>query len=159
MVALARPLRRQRAREPLHGPDHYPESAMQVYLVRHAQAVQEGPDEHRPLTEDGRKAARALGNRLRSIGARPSVVLSSPLRRSWETAAALAIALNVETEQHERLRPGCTVEDLREILAGRGESVVVVAHQPDCSRIVAEVTGGEEQPFPPATMVVMYLSA
>jgi phosphohistidine phosphatase len=131
---------------------------MQVYLVRHAEAVQRGPDEHRPLTEEGKKAARALGQRLRSIGARPSVVLSSPLRRSWETAAALAIALNVETEQSERLRPGCSVEDLREILADRGDSVVVVAHQPDCSRIVAEVTGGEEQPFPPATMVVMYLS-
>jgi phosphohistidine phosphatase len=131
---------------------------MQVFLVRHAEAAAGSPDELRPLTEEGKKSARALGMRLRAVGARPSVVLSSPLRRSWETAAALAIALNVETEQNERLRPGCTAKDLREILAGRGDSVVVVAHQPDCGRIVAEVTGGPEPPFPPATMVVMFLA-
>jgi phosphohistidine phosphatase len=131
---------------------------MQVYLVRHAEAAPGNPDELRPLTEEGKQAARALGMRLRSIGARPSVVLSSPLRRSWETAAALAIALNVDTEQEERLRPGCTVDDLREILKDKGDSAVVVAHQPDCGKIVADVTGGPEPDFPPATMVVMYLS-
>ena len=130
---------------------------MQVYLVRHAEAASGSPDESRPLTEAGKKAARDLGLRLRAIGAKPSIVISSPLRRSWETAATLAIALNVETEQHERLRPGCSTSDLREILSGRGESVVVVAHEPDCGQIVADVTGGAPPKFTPATMVVMYL--
>jgi phosphohistidine phosphatase len=131
---------------------------MQLYLVRHAEAAPGNPDEHRPLTEDGKLAARALGMRLRAIGAKPAVVLASPLRRSWETAAALAIALNVEMIEDERLRPGMTVETLKDAIRDRGESIVVVGHQPDCGQIVARVTGGPEQAFGPAAMVVMYLN-
>jgi phosphohistidine phosphatase len=131
---------------------------MQLYLVRHAEAAPGAPDEMRPLTEGGKQAARALGMRLRAIGARPSVVLASPLRRSWETAAALAIALNVEMVEDERLRPGMNVETLKEAIRDRGESVVVVGHQPDCGQIVASVTGAAEQAFAPASMVVMYLN-
>jgi phosphohistidine phosphatase len=131
---------------------------MQLYLVRHAEAAPGNPDEHRALTEEGKQAARALGMRLRAIGAKPSVVLASPLRRSWETAAALAIALNVEMVEDERLRPGMTLEKLKDAIRDRGESLVVVGHQPDCSQIVAAVTGGPEQTFGPAAMVVMYLN-
>jgi phosphohistidine phosphatase len=131
---------------------------MQLYLVRHAEAAPGHPDEMRPLTEAGKQAARALGMRLRAIGARPAVVLASPLRRSWETAAALAIALNVEMVEDARLCPGMTVDSLKDAIRDRGDSVVVVGHQPDCSQIVAQVTGGAEQPFAPAAMVVMYLN-
>ena len=131
---------------------------MQLYLVRHAEAAPGNPDERRQLTEEGKQAARALGMRLRAIGAKPAVVLASPLRRSWETAAALAIALNVEMVEDERLRPGMTLDKLKDSIRDRGESVVVVAHQPDCGQIVAAVTGGPEQPFGPAAMVVMYLN-
>jgi phosphohistidine phosphatase SixA len=131
---------------------------MQLYLVRHADAAPGHPDELRPLTEEGKVAARALGMRLRAIGARPSAILASPLRRSWETAAALAIALNLEMVEDDRLRPGMTLDKLKDAIRGRGESVVVVGHQPDCSQIVAQVTGGAEQPFAPAAMVVMFLN-
>jgi phosphohistidine phosphatase SixA len=131
---------------------------MQLYLVRHAEAAPGNPDERRQLTEEGKQAARALGKQLRAIGAKPSVVLASPLRRSWETAAALAIALNIEMLEDERLRPGMTIDKLKDAIRDRGDSVVVVAHQPDCSEIVAAVTGGPEQPFAPAAMVVMYLN-
>jgi len=131
---------------------------MQLYLVRHAEAAPGHPDELRPLTEEGKQAARALGMRLRAIGARPALVLSSPLRRSWETAAALAIALNVETQQDERLGPGMTIDLLKDAIRERGESVIVVGHQPDCSKIVAGLTGAPEQAFAPAAMVVMYLN-
>ena len=131
---------------------------MQLYLVRHAEAAPGHPDEHRQLTEAGKLAARALGMRLRAIGARPAIVMSSPLRRSWETAAALAIALNVETVEDERLRPGMTIEQLKDAIRDRGESLVVVGHEPDCSKIVAGVTGSPPQVFAPASMVVMYLN-
>jgi len=41
---------------------------------------------------------------------------------------------------------------------GRGETVVVVGHQPDCGRIAAALTGGEEPPFAPAAMLAFELS-
>jgi phosphohistidine phosphatase SixA len=39
----------------------------------------------------------------------------------------------------------------------RGETVIVVGHQPDCSRIAAALGGGEEPPFPPGGMLAIEL--
>ena len=47
--------------------------------------------------------------------------------------------------------------DLRELAEERGETVIVVAHQPDCSRIAAELTGGQEPAFPPGAMLAIDL--
>ena len=130
---------------------------MRLYLVRHAEAAPGDPDELRPLTSEGREQARALGARLRSEDARPSVVLTSPLLRARETGTELAKALDVETEPEERLAPGASVEDVRAAVEGRGEQVVVVGHQPDCGQIAAALTGGPEPRFPAGGLVVLDL--
>ena len=62
-----------------------------------------------------------------------------------------------QSEPDERLAPGATTETLRAALAGRGDEVVVVGHQPDCGRIAAELSGGAEPSFPPAGLVVLEL--
>ena len=130
---------------------------MRLYLVRHAEAAPGDPDELRPLTSEGREQARALGARLRSEDARPSVVLTSPLLRARETGTELAKALDVETEPEERLAPGASVEDVRAAVEGRGEQVVAVGHQPDCGQIAAALTGGPEPRFPAGGLVVLDL--
>jgi phosphohistidine phosphatase len=58
---------------------------LRVFLVRHAEAAPGEPDELRPLTPDGREAARALARRPAAL--QPSPVVSSPLLRGRETAA------------------------------------------------------------------------
>jgi phosphohistidine phosphatase len=118
---------------------------MRVILVRHAEAEPGEPDELRALTPAGRATARALGARL--AAARPDAVLTSPLRRARETAAAIAEAAGLEALSDERLAPGATAEDLRAAVDGPGEVVVAVGHQPDCGRIVLALTG-REVPFP-----------
>ena len=120
---------------------------MRLYLVRHAEAAAGEPDELRPLTAQGGEQARALGARLRAEDANPEVVLTSPLLRARETGDELARALGAQTEPDERLSPGATLDDVRAAVAGRGEHVVVVGHQPDCSEIVFALTG-EEVRFP-----------
>jgi phosphohistidine phosphatase len=130
---------------------------MQLYLVRHADATPGDPDELRPLSDEGREQARELGERLREDGVAPDVVLTSPLLRARQTGEALARATGVTSEADERLAPGATADTVREALAGRGESVVVVGHQPDCGRIAAALRGGEEPRFPPAGMAVIEL--
>jgi phosphohistidine phosphatase SixA len=42
-------------------------------------------------------------------------------------------------------------------VSGRGETVLVVGHQPDCGRIAAAFGDGTEPPFPPAGFVVLDL--
>jgi phosphohistidine phosphatase len=131
---------------------------VQLYLVRHAEAADGEPDELRPLTADGRRAARELGERLASEGVRPDAVLTSPLLRARETGAELARPAGLEAEADERLAPGATADDVKAASGGRGETVVVVGHQPDCGRIAAALMGGEEPQFPPAGILAIELA-
>jgi phosphohistidine phosphatase len=127
---------------------------MRLLLVRHAEAAPGNPDELRPLTPEGREHALELGQRLRAEGLQPDAVVTSPLLRALETAAALGLG---EPEVDERLAPGATPDQVREAALPRGETVVVVAHQPDCGRAAAALTGGPEPPFPPCGTVLLEL--
>ena len=127
---------------------------MRLVLVRHAEAASGQPDELRTLTEVGRAQARALGERLRAEGIAPSAVLASPLLRARETAAELGLG---EPEPHDALLPGATADDVRDAVKGRGETVLVVGHQPDCGRIAAALGDGVEPAFPPAGVCVVEL--
>ena len=131
--------------------------AVQLYLVRHAEAADGEPDELRPLTAEGRAAARALGRKLADDGVRPDAVLTSPLLRARETGTELARPAGLEAQPDERLAPGATAEAVREAAGERGGTVVVVGHQPDCSHIAAALTGGPEPAFPPGGMVAIDL--
>jgi phosphohistidine phosphatase len=127
---------------------------MQLVIVRHAEAAQGSPDELRPLTPTGREQARSLGLRLRERGIEPDAVVSSPLLRARETAAALGLG---EPEVDERLAPGASPADIRDTALSRGETVVVVGHQPDCGHAAAALTGGPEPAFPPCGHVLLEL--
>jgi phosphohistidine phosphatase len=119
---------------------------MRLLIVRHAEAAPGEPDELRPLTPAGRKSARELGRRLRDDGFAPDAVVTSPLLRARETAAALDLG---EPAVDERLAPGASPEDVRDAATGRGATVLLVGHQPDCGRAVLELAG-VEVPFAPA---------
>jgi phosphohistidine phosphatase len=120
---------------------------MRLVIVRHAEAAAGHPDELRTLTPEGREQARRLGERLRADGIAPDAVVCSPLLRARETANALGLG---EPEVDERLAPGATPDDVRAVADGRGATVVVVGHQPDCGRAAAALGDGEEPHFPPA---------
>ena len=72
------------------------------------------------------------------------------LLRARETAELLGHKLGVVPVVDERLAPGAAAADVTGAADGRGETVVVVGHQPDCSQIAATLTGGPEPAFPPA---------
>jgi len=127
---------------------------MRLLIVRHAEAVSGSPDELRGLTPQGRKQARTLGERLRREGLAPDAVLTSPLLRARETAAALDLG---DPSVDERLAPGAAPSDLRDAASGRGDTVLVVGHQPDCGRAVAALTGDPEPLFPPCGLAVVEL--
>lgn len=119
---------------------------MQLLIVRHAEAAPGTPDDLRPLTQAGREQARALGERLREQGVEPDAVVSSPLLRARETATALGLG---PADVDDRLAPGATPDDVRDVATERGAVVVVVGHQPDCGRAAAVLSDGPEPAFPP----------
>ena len=119
-------------------------------MIRHAEAESGEPDELRRLSPEGREQARELGKRLAAEGVRPDAILTSPLLRARETGEALAAEIGAESESSEALAPGATAAGVRTAVEGRGETVVVVGHQPDCGQIAAAISGGEPPPFPAA---------
>jgi phosphohistidine phosphatase SixA len=127
---------------------------MRLFLARHAKAAPGHPDELRPLTPEGREQAQRLAERL--VPERPAVVLTSPLLRARETAEAVARATGAELRVDERLAPGATAELLLEAIAGLGDAVVTVGHQPDCSEI-AEALGAGEVAFKPGAVLELDL--
>lgn len=130
---------------------------MRLYLVRHAEAEPGEPDELRRLTPDGKQQARALGEQLRSERLKPDAILTSPLLRARETGDELAMALGTNPEADERLAPGATVDGLRAAIAGRGENVVAIGHQPDLGQIVAALTDEPEPRLPAGGLAVVDL--
>jgi phosphohistidine phosphatase len=123
---------------------------VRLLLVRHAEAAPGEPDELRTLTSHGRRQAEELSRRFARHGITPTAVLSSPLLRARQTADAIATPFHLAAEADERLAPGATVDDVRAAVADRGDTVVVVGHQPDCGQIAAAITGDAPPDFPAA---------
>jgi phosphohistidine phosphatase len=68
---------------------------MQLLLIRHADAGNADPslwpdDSLRPLTEKGRKRQQRVAKRLAKHGLTPTLLLSSPWLRAWQTAQLTA---------------------------------------------------------------------
>ncbi|HUQ21891.1 MAG TPA: histidine phosphatase family protein [Gaiellaceae bacterium] len=127
---------------------------MRLFLVRHAHSDPGDPDSLRPLSARGRAQARALGEQL--APSEPELVLTSPLLRARETAAAIATGAGGELRVDERLAPGASAEAVLAAVAGASGSVVAVGHQPDCSNIALALGAGERD-FAPAGVVEIEL--
>ena len=128
---------------------------MRLFLVRHAHADPGDPDSLRPLSPRGLDQARELGERFAPV--EPELVLTSPLLRARETAAAIAKATRAELRIDERLAPGASADDLLAALDGAGDPVVAVGHQPDCSEIALALGAGTRD-FPTAGVAEIELS-
>lgn len=124
---------------------------MQIFLVRHAEAVDETlalRDPHRPLTARGRTQARALGDRLRWHDCQPTHVWASPLVRAVQTAELIVAAIggDVPVEVEPQLAPD---GGARELVAALGRlppdaDVLLVGHEPQLSGIGTVLTGAPD---------------
>ncbi|HUJ59479.1 MAG TPA: phosphohistidine phosphatase SixA [Kofleriaceae bacterium] len=124
---------------------------MQVFLIRHAAAVDETValrDPQRYLTAQGRSQASELGERLRWHDCEPTHLWSSPLVRAVQTAELVAAGLHspIAVEIVPALAPD---SDVRAVIAAvralpADACVVVVGHEPALSAIGAVLAGAED---------------
>ena len=126
---------------------------VQVFLVRHAEAVDETlelRDPHRHLTEQGRTQAKSLGDRLRWHDCEPTHIWTSPLVRAVQTAELLIAGLGWTgpVESHPALSAGADVRVLAAELkhAAPDAHVVIVGHEPGISGLGALLTGRDDFP-------------
>lgn len=121
---------------------------MDVFLIRHAEAIDETLDLRDPmrhLTALGRKQAASLGDRLRWHDCTPTHIWTSPLVRAVQTAELVAtgLASPVAIEVIPALAPG---ESARNVLAAvrnlaTDAAVVLVGHEPGISGVGALLLG------------------
>ena len=126
---------------------------MRIVLVRHADAVSEGPglpDDHRYLSPAGRVQCRELGALLAEAQIAVAAAVSSPLVRTVQTAELVlgAIGWSGAVEASARLAPGAptrqTAAYLQERASSLGGALVAVGHEPSISAL-AELLGTGER--------------
>lgn len=110
---------------------------MQVYLLRHGIA-EEAPagksDADRALTPEGRRKLKQVLEAAAEAEVKPSLILTSPLKRAIQTAqiAATVLRYSGDIVDTTALRPGSTPEQAwDEIRLHRGEAaLMLVGHNP-----------------------------
>ncbi|SRR5581483_5297978 len=117
---------------------------MQLYLLRHADAVPHNEnDAARELTEKGHEQSKRAGRFCKKNGIAPEIILSSPLRRAEQTARFAATEMNAEVTIANFLASGMDPEtgiaELRSY--AKNSSVMIVGHEPDFSRLAAQLLG------------------
>jgi phosphohistidine phosphatase len=118
---------------------------MNLYIIRHAIAVDEGTTEYeddsqRPLTDKGKKKMRQIAKGLRVLGVGFDLILSSPYVRAKETAEILADVFKMKksVEVSENLvpmgDPDLLIAELNEKYSV--DSIALVGHEPELSHLI-----------------------
>jgi phosphohistidine phosphatase len=117
---------------------------VQVFLIRHAEAIEETlaiRDPSRHLTAHGRDQVRHLGDRLRWHDCKPTRIWTSPLVRAVQTAEILATWLHstVLVEVEPTLAPNQSPRELVTALRAlpTDDAVLLVGHEPGLSAVGA----------------------
>lgn len=120
---------------------------MRLYLLRHGIAEDQRPgssDAARALTKEGEQKVRRVVERAQQAKIDPGVILTSPLRRAVETAAAASAILGnrAKTITTEALAPSSSPERVwREIRGSPEEELMLVGHEPLFSALAAFLLG------------------
>jgi phosphohistidine phosphatase len=138
----------------------------ELILLRHAEAVPietAGDDLQRPLSPRGEQEAQAAGLWLAAHKIRPDRVLSSPARRTDETARLTLAAIDGApipqlAQEIYNASPG----ELLALLDQHGDAgtVMLVGHNPGIERLVALLVEGRSDEFrgmPPGALAVLHL--
>ncbi len=127
---------------------------MNLYIVRHAIAVQRGTsgyedDSQRPLTDKGRKKMEKIVKGLRQLDIELDMILSSPYVRAHDTAKILADEFKMDNQLQfsENLIPPGNFEALINEIQDKYDvgSLALVGHEPMLSQFISWlVTGNKE---------------
>lgn len=120
---------------------------MIVYFLRHANAGERlatpKKDEKRGLDKEGIDQCGYVGRALAALDVQVDAIISSPLKRSTQTASLVGNEMGFEgkLQLDPALRPQATFADFRKLLDkyARQEAIMVVGHNPNLSEFLGRV--------------------
>lgn len=127
--------------------------------MRHGPAEDEAPtgrDFDRKLTASGRARTELVARELGVRGEQPRRMVSSPLRRTIETAEVVVatLGLELEIEVRDELAPGGNSSGLvRELARAGAKRVMLIGHEPDVSLLTAHLFPSWSRGFDKAMVV------
>ena len=122
---------------------------MDLYIIRHAHAVNAAEDADRPLSKRGRKQIRQLARFLEKNDALPlTEVWHSALARSRETAELLVKRLRSDAKltQIDGIEGDDNPAILAQRLKTRRTDIAVVGHEPHLSAVLSLLVSGAAEP-------------
>lgn len=120
---------------------------MILYFLRHASAgeptANPKKDEKRALDKEGIEQCGYVGRALAALNVQVDTIVSSPLKRSTQSASLVGNELGYEGKLQidNALRPGAGLADFRKLLEkyARQEAIMVVGHNPNLSQFLGAV--------------------
>ena len=130
---------------------------MNLYLLRHASAGvrRANPvlDTKRPLDKEGKQFCIQLGQVLGLLKVQFDLVISSPLKRSLQTAALVGTETGYEAKimTSPALAPGGTFTDFQRLLAeiSSRDNVLIVGHNPSLTNFLGSMIVSEPRSASP----------
>lgn len=114
---------------------------MNLYVLRHASAGMRKPnpllDAKRPLDKEGKKHTLQLAHVLNALSIQFDLIISSPLKRSLQTATLVGTETGYESPilTSDALSPTATYRQFQTLLHAHAdrENILVVGHNPNLS--------------------------
>jgi phosphohistidine phosphatase len=131
---------------------------MNLFVLRHASAgtrrANPALDLRRPLDKDGKRHCLQLAHALNAMKVQFDLILSSPLKRSLQTAQLIATETGYESGllHSNALEPGATVAQFQRMIreVAEHENVLVVGHNPNLTLFLMSLltaTPSDAKPF------------
>jgi phosphohistidine phosphatase len=120
-----------------------------------------GRDFDRCLTERGRERTERVATELGARDESPKRVITSPLRRTVETAEVVIATLKLpfQAELRDELAPGgASARLVEELLREGARRVMLVGHEPDVSALTEHLLPGWGRGFDKSMVVALKLS-
>ena len=130
-------------------------------IVRHAKSSWDHPglsDRERPLNKRGERDAPLMGQRVWEHSIRPSLIISSPATRAWDTARIVAAAITYPLEflQREKSLYHASVDGILNVIVAQDpgfNSLMVVGHNPGLTDFANYLSPGLTNNLPTAGVV------
>jgi phosphohistidine phosphatase len=122
---------------------------MDVYLIRHADAIDGDEDSERPLSKHGQEQVQALAAFLRRTSVfQPEVIWHSSLVRARQTAELLAqrMKLTAPRTVMPDLEPDADPRAIFRRIKATRTAVAIVGHEPHLSALATLLVVGKTEP-------------
>ncbi len=128
---------------------------MNLFLLRHASAGVRRPnpvlDRSRPLDKDGKRYCLQLAHVLYELKIQFDLIVSSPLKRSVQTASLVGNEIGYESQilMSNALAPAATFQDFQHLLSEcrQYENMLVVGHNPNLTQFLASLLVPRERQY------------